>query len=102
RTQGHYPAPLAALRVMELGFGQPVAEALELEATWVSDLLVGPVCKNLVRLFQLSERARKDPVADPSLKPAEIRSLALIGAGVMGGGIAELASRNGLPVRLRD
>ena len=102
RTQGHYPAPLAALRVMELGFGRPVAHGLELEATWVSDLLIGPVCKNLVRIFQLSERARKDPVADPSLRPAEIHSIALVGAGVMGGGIAELASRSGLGVRLRD
>src|SRR5207245_1315891 len=54
RTQGHYPAPLAALRVMELGWGRPLAEALELEATWVSDLVIGPVSKNLVRIFQLS------------------------------------------------
>ena len=31
----------------------------------MSDLVVGPVCKNLVRIFQLSERAKKDAVADP-------------------------------------
>src|SRR5207302_643874 len=61
-----------------------------------------PVSKNLVRIFQLSERARKDPVANPALRPAEVRVIALVGAGVMGGGIAELASRNGLTVRLRD
>ena len=102
RTQGHYPAPLAALRVMELGWGRPLAEGLELEATWVSDLVIGPVCKNLVRIFQLSERAKKDPVSDPALPPAEVRTLALVGAGVMGGGIAELASRSGITVRLRD
>jgi 3-hydroxyacyl-CoA dehydrogenase/enoyl-CoA hydratase/3-hydroxybutyryl-CoA epimerase len=102
RTQGHYPAPLAALRVMELGWGRPIAEGLELEATWVSDLVIGPVCKNLVRIFQLSERAKKDPVGDPALHPAEVRTLALVGAGVMGGGIAELASRTGIAVRLRD
>ena len=102
RTQGHYPAPLAALRVMELGYGRPLAEGLELEATWVSDLVIGPVCKNLVRIFQVSERAKKDAVADPALKPAAVKTLALVGAGVMGGGIAELATRSGIAVRLRD
>jgi 3-hydroxyacyl-CoA dehydrogenase / enoyl-CoA hydratase / 3-hydroxybutyryl-CoA epimerase len=102
RTQGHYPAPIAAIRVMELGWGRPVAEGLKLEADWVSDLVVGPVCKNLVRIFLLSERAKKDDVAAPDLKPAPVRTLALMGAGVMGGGIAELASRNGIAVRVRD
>ena len=102
RTRGAYPAPLAALRVMELGHGRPLAAGLELEASWVSDLVVGAVCKNLVRIFQLSERAKKDAVAAPSLEPAAIRTLALVGAGVMGGGIAEIASRSGIQVRLRD
>jgi 3-hydroxyacyl-CoA dehydrogenase len=68
----------------------------------VSDLVIGPECKNLVRIFRLSERAKKEDVADPSIKPAELRTLELVGAGVMGGGIAELASRSGLTVRVRD
>src|SRR5256885_8392417 len=59
---------------------------------------MGPVCKNLVRLFELSEEAKK-PGAGQA-RPVE--RLALLGAGVMGGGIAELASRNGLYVRMRD
>jgi 3-hydroxyacyl-CoA dehydrogenase/enoyl-CoA hydratase/3-hydroxybutyryl-CoA epimerase len=103
RTGGHYPAPLAALRVLEHGLGRSVEDSLTLEAAEVSDLVVGDVCKNLVRIFQLSERAKKDPVvADVSVKPARIGSLALAGAGVMGGGIAELASRNAIDVRMRD
>jgi 3-hydroxyacyl-CoA dehydrogenase/enoyl-CoA hydratase/3-hydroxybutyryl-CoA epimerase len=102
RTHGEYPAPLAAIRVMELGWGRPLEEGLKLEADWVSDLVVGPVCKNLVRIFRLSERAKKDDVADPSIRPAELKNLALVGAGVMGGGIAELASRSGMTVRVRD
>ena len=103
RTGGHYPAPLAALRVLEFGLGRSVAESLKLEADEVSELVIGPVCKNLVRIFQLSERAKKDSVvSDQSIRPAKIGTLALVGAGVMGGGIAELASRNGIEVRLRD
>ncbi len=102
RTGGHYPAPLAAIEVLERTLRLPIEAGLEIEASQVADLVVGPVCKNLVRIFELSERAKKDPVADPALKPANVRTLLLAGAGVMGGGIAELASRSGIEVRVRD
>src|SRR5262249_13324216 len=57
RTGGHYPAPLAALRVLEHGYGRSVGESLKLEAQEIPELVVGPVCKNLVRIFLLSEAA---------------------------------------------
>jgi 3-hydroxyacyl-CoA dehydrogenase/enoyl-CoA hydratase/3-hydroxybutyryl-CoA epimerase len=103
RTGGHYPAPLAALAALEAGLGQPVEVALKYEENGVVPLVVGPVCKNLVRIFHLSEAAKRaDVVGDPGVKPAPIRRLALAGSGVMGGGIAELASRFGIDVRMRD
>jgi 3-hydroxyacyl-CoA dehydrogenase / enoyl-CoA hydratase / 3-hydroxybutyryl-CoA epimerase len=103
KTGGHYPAPLPALEVLERGLGQPVEISLALEAEAIGPLVVGPVCKNLVRIFRLSEAAKRaSVVADASLAPARIARLALAGAGVMGGGIAELASRYGIDVRLRD
>jgi 3-hydroxyacyl-CoA dehydrogenase/enoyl-CoA hydratase/3-hydroxybutyryl-CoA epimerase len=103
RTGGHYPAPLAAIEVIERTLRLPIEAGLEIEAARVSDLVVGPVCKNLVRIFDLSDRAKKDPpIADPTIEPVAVRSLLLAGAGVMGGGVAELASRNGVEVRLRD
>jgi 3-hydroxyacyl-CoA dehydrogenase/enoyl-CoA hydratase/3-hydroxybutyryl-CoA epimerase len=103
RTGGHYPAPNAALRVLRHGTGRPIPDSLKLEADEVSALVVGPVCKNLVRIFQLSERAKKAPVV-PGMdaRPEPVRTLALLGTGVMGAGIAELASRNGVSVRMRD
>ena len=88
--------------VIQKSLGKTVDFGLRLEADAVSDLVVGPVCKNLVRIFLLSERAKKEPVADPALKPMPVRTMALVGAGVMGGGIAETVSRAGIGVRLRD
>ena len=102
RTQGHYPAPLAAIDVMQAGIGRPLPDALRLEER-IAELVVGPVSKNLIRIFLLSERAKKgSPVADASIKPVVIGALGLIGTGTMGGGIAELASRAGIRVRMRD
>ncbi len=103
RTGGMYPAPLAVLGVLERTFGRPVAEGFVAEADAVAPLVVGPVCKNLVRIFHLSEDAKRaNVVADPAVRPAPVRRMALIGAGVMGAGIAELASRNAIDVRMRE
>lgn len=103
KTGGHYPAPLAAIELLRRGAGGTVEASLALEADAIGPLITGAVCKNLVRIFRLSEAARRaSVVADANLKPAPVARLALAGAGVMGGGIAELASRFGLEVRLRD
>jgi 3-hydroxyacyl-CoA dehydrogenase/enoyl-CoA hydratase/3-hydroxybutyryl-CoA epimerase len=103
RTAGVYPAPLAVLSVLERTYGRPEAEGLAAEADAAAPLIVGGVCKNLVRIFRLSESAKRgNVVADPALKPRPIQHMAMIGAGVMGAGIAELASRNGIAVRMRE
>lgn len=103
KTGGHYPAPLAALDVIERGMANSLAHSLALEVDAVAPLVTGAVCKNLVRIFFLQEDAKRaDVVADATIEPAAVRHMALAGAGVMGGGIAELASRNGISVRWRD
>jgi 3-hydroxyacyl-CoA dehydrogenase/enoyl-CoA hydratase/3-hydroxybutyryl-CoA epimerase len=103
RTGGNYPAATGALSVIEAGLGLSVEDNLKLEANWVSDLVVGPVCKNLIRIFQLQERAKKgDVVADPAVELLEVKRMVLVGTGIMGAGIAELASRTGIEVRMRD
>jgi len=101
RSGGHYPAPLAAIEVMRAGIGKTVEEAARLEER-VGELVVGPVCKNLIRVFLVSERAKKSPVADRGIEPRKIAALGLVGTGIMGAGIAELASRSGIRVRMRD
>lgn len=101
RTGGHYPAADAALSVLQHGFAQPIETSLRLEAEWAGDLIVGPVCRNLVRAFRLAERAREAPL--PGIEDAgPVERLQVVGAGGMGAGIAELASRHGIEVRLRD
>jgi 3-hydroxyacyl-CoA dehydrogenase/enoyl-CoA hydratase/carnithine racemase len=105
----HYPAPLAALHCIAVGAQAGLAEGLNAELESGAELIVSQTSRNLVSLFFLSEAARKDETArkdqgnllDIVPQPA-ISRIAVLGAGVMGAGIAQLAARHGVAVRLRD
>lgn len=100
QTKGHYPAPLAALQVMKSSVGLPIDAALDLEARAVGTLIASDVSKNLIHVFHLMESAKK---AAPSGATArDIDRAAVVGAGVMGGGIAQLLATRGIGVRMKD
>ena len=100
QTHGHYPAPLAAIDVMEYGMSAGVERGLQREVEAVAPLILGDVAQNLVRLFFLMEESKKDPVA---ARPRDVREVGVLGAGVMGGGIAQIvADKTDAGVRMRD
>jgi 3-hydroxyacyl-CoA dehydrogenase/enoyl-CoA hydratase/3-hydroxybutyryl-CoA epimerase len=101
RTGGHYPAPLAILDIVRNGRTSK-SRSLALERERVRELLPGSVSKNLVHLFFLNERAKKDRGVEGDIEPGRIETTALLGAGTMGGGIARLLASRDLPVRLKD
>jgi 3-hydroxyisobutyrate dehydrogenase-like beta-hydroxyacid dehydrogenase len=68
----------------------------------VKPLATGPVARNCSPLFQLSEEAKKTGNLPDGSKAPSIDRAAVIGAGVMGGGIAGLMAERRLDVRLRD
>ncbi len=99
QTRRHYPAPLAALAAVRAGIERGAQAGFEAEARGVGALAVSPVCKNLVHVFRLTESVKKQVPAEAP----EIRAVGVVGAGAMGGGIAQLvAQQAGLPVRLQD
>jgi 3-hydroxyacyl-CoA dehydrogenase/enoyl-CoA hydratase/3-hydroxybutyryl-CoA epimerase len=100
KTQGHYPAPMKAIDVMEYGMSAGVERGLEREANEVAPLIMGDVAQNLVRLFFLMEETRKDR---SGAKALPIENVGVLGAGVMGGGIAQVvADKTDAGVRMRD
>ncbi len=102
-TGGHYPAPLKILEIVRKRMGGSVAKSLEAEAHAAAELLVGSVSKNLIHVFHLREAARKGTgVADPDARAAAVGTLGVLGAGVMGGGIAQLAADHAIRVRMKD
>jgi 3-hydroxyacyl-CoA dehydrogenase/enoyl-CoA hydratase/3-hydroxybutyryl-CoA epimerase len=101
KTKGHYPAPIRALGLIQDTFAGKVTEGLEKEIEMIVKLIESPVCKNLMELFFISEDLKKDP----GLKEGtarEIGNVGVLGAGIMGGGIAWLFSDRGHNVRLKD
>ncbi|HEY8470302.1 MAG TPA: 3-hydroxyacyl-CoA dehydrogenase NAD-binding domain-containing protein [Longimicrobiales bacterium] len=99
-TRGHYPAPLAALDVLaDVSPSTPLDEALAREARAVGPLIASAVCKNLIHVFRLTEAAKK---AGPRAEARPVERVAVLGAGTMGGGIAQLLADRGLAVRLKD
>jgi 3-hydroxyacyl-CoA dehydrogenase / enoyl-CoA hydratase / 3-hydroxybutyryl-CoA epimerase len=99
QTRGHYPAPLAAIGVMRRSAGKPLRQALAIEAEAVGRLIATPVSKNLIHVFRLMEGAKK---AGPKAEVRPVERVAVLGAGVMGGGIAQLLAHRGLAVHLKD
>ncbi len=98
-TGGHYPAPLRILQILEDHLAGPVEDSLAAEALAAAELIVSPVCKNLVHVYHLREAARKGPEV---AEPLTVADLGVLGAGVMGGGIAHLAAQKGVRVYMKD
>jgi 3-hydroxyacyl-CoA dehydrogenase/enoyl-CoA hydratase/3-hydroxybutyryl-CoA epimerase len=97
-TRGHYPAVTKAAEVILASTRCSITESLEHERRAVLGLLRSDECKNLLRLFFLGEGVRKSD--GPKLKP--VACAAVIGAGIMGAGIAQWLSSRGVRVILRD
>ncbi len=106
KTRGNYPAPLRILEVVDRAWNQRREKALDLEAKAFGELWATPESKNLVGLFFLSEEAKRDTGvslnADAVKKLPKIAEVAVLGAGVMGGGIASQSASKGMRTLVKD
>lgn len=100
KTKGHYPAPLAALEVLLGGAALDPQAAGELESEEMANLFGSPVNRALLNVFFLTDRNKKQIGAHQN--PAAIEAVGVIGAGVMGQGIASANIRRKIPTLLSD
>jgi 3-hydroxyacyl-CoA dehydrogenase/enoyl-CoA hydratase/3-hydroxybutyryl-CoA epimerase len=96
-TRGHYPAVARASEVVLSAANSSVEESLGHERRAAVELLKTDACKNLLKLFMMGERARK---SDGPRLP--VGRAVVIGAGVMGSGIAQWLASRGVRVIMRD
>ncbi|HEY2882042.1 MAG TPA: 3-hydroxyacyl-CoA dehydrogenase NAD-binding domain-containing protein, partial [Pirellulales bacterium] len=103
QTKGNYPAPLAALEVMLGAATSDIDAAGAAEAEGMAALFGSPVNRALVNVFFLSDRNKKDKgVERDNVAVRPIKSVAVIGAGIMGQGIAAANLKRDVPVTMTD
>jgi 3-hydroxyacyl-CoA dehydrogenase/enoyl-CoA hydratase/3-hydroxybutyryl-CoA epimerase len=103
KTKGRYPAPFVALEVIKRTYGRTYGvRGFKTEIEAFCELCVGDISKNLIEIFFTNEALKKDSGVDTDVVGADLERVAVIGAGVMGGGIAWLFANNGINVRVKD
>ena len=102
QTKGHYPAPLAALELMLGAAGVDLETACQMEAAEFAKLFGSPINRALLNVFFLQDRNKKSAGGLTKTEPRKINSAGIVGAGVMGQGIAAANVKRGIPVSLMD
>jgi len=98
----NYPAPMLALKNMQAAAGLGRDAALEVEARHFAKAAVTPQANALVGLFMADQAVKKAAGAWVKKGARDIHQAAVLGAGIMGGGIAYQAASRGTPVIMKD
>ena len=97
----HYPSPLTAIKTMQKHAGMTRDKALAIEAKGFAKMAQTPVAANLVGIF-LADQYLKRTVKALAPKATKVGQAAVIGAGIMGGGIAYQSAYKGIPIVMKD
>jgi 3-hydroxyacyl-CoA dehydrogenase/enoyl-CoA hydratase/3-hydroxybutyryl-CoA epimerase len=102
-TNRNFPAPHAILCTVYEGTQVPMDAALAIESKYFGKLLSGPVARNLMRTMfvnkGLADKLMRRPMGPPK---SQVRRLGILGAGMMGAGVAYVSARAGMDVVLID
>ncbi|MDX1565154.1 MAG: 3-hydroxyacyl-CoA dehydrogenase NAD-binding domain-containing protein, partial [Phycisphaeraceae bacterium] len=95
--------PMVAMEAMEAGINKPLAEGLAAERKATRKVFGSPVAANLISIFFHTTQLKSDPgVDDASIEPMSVGRVGVIGAGLMGSGIATACARRGLAATMMD
>ena len=97
----HYPAPVTAIQVMKNAATLDRAGALEAEHKGFVKLAKSKVAANLVQMF-LNDQFLSGKSKKLIASAIEIRQAAVLGAGIMGGGIAYQSALKAIPILMKD
>jgi len=102
KTHGNYPAPLKILKAIKAGVDGGFNKGLDVEAKAFGELCMSSESKALRSLFFATTQMKKETGAG-DVQPRKVRKAAILGGGLMGGGIANVtATKAGVPVRIKD
>ncbi len=103
KTRGLYPAPEAALAAMAEGAMVDFDTALRIESRYLAKLIVSPVAKNMINTFFFNLNAIKSGQSRPKgISRYKPKKVGVLGAGMMGAGIAYVQASRGIRTMLED
>ncbi len=102
KTMGVYPAARALLSAVYEGAQVDFDTALRIETRWFTHVLMNPSAGNMIRSLFISKEALEKGANRPDVPDQRVRKLGVLGAGMMGAGIAHVAANAGIPVVLID
>ncbi len=103
KTQGAFPAAKAMLSAVYEGALVPFDTALKIEARWFTNILMNPSSGAMIRsLFLNKEALEKGAVRPKDVSDQRVKKLGVLGAGMMGAGIALVSAQAGIEVVLID
>ncbi|MBA6389373.1 fatty acid oxidation complex subunit alpha FadJ [Colwellia sp. BRX10-3] len=102
KTKGNYPAPLKIIDCIRAGVEQAPSKGYQVEADHFGQLVMSDVSAQLRQLFFATTDMKKEQGVE-GVAPEKISKTAVLGGGLMGGGIAFVtATKAKLPVRIKD
>ncbi|MFY9329231.1 MAG: 3-hydroxyacyl-CoA dehydrogenase NAD-binding domain-containing protein [Georgfuchsia sp.] len=102
-TQRNYPAPLAILSCIYEGTQRQMDVGLRIESKYFGQLLSGVVARNLMRTLFINKGTADKLVRRPEgVAKSKVQKLGILGAGMMGAGIAHVSAAAGIDVVLLD
>ena len=101
-TWGAYPAPKAMLSAVYEGLMVPFDTALKIEARWFTSVIMNPSSGNMIRSLFLNKEALEKGANRPEAPDQTVKKLGVLGAGMMGAGIALVSAQAGIEVVLID
>ena len=103
KTKGHYLAQFFALEVIKRTYRKTYGtRGFKVELDVFCDLAVVDISKNLIEIYFTSEALKKDAGVEEFIGQKDIKNVSLLGAGIMGGGIAWLFANYNFNVRIKD
>jgi len=102
KTKGNYPSPLKIIDCVRVGAENSPAMGYQVEADHFGELVMTPESEQLRNIFFATTDMKKEQGVE-GVMPAKVHKAAVLGGGLMGGGIAFVtATKAKLPVRIKD
>ena len=102
KTQGAYPAAKALLSAVYEGAMVPFDTALKIEARHFTSVLMNPSSSAMIRSLFINKEALDKGANRPAVADQRVKQVGIIGAGMMGAGIALVSALAGIKVVLID